>query len=246
LASLQLAKRSGTVVSKLDRGYEDFVSGRILEEFWTRKSKEWEGELQTADAERSYLEVPRPLTTTTAERILELAKKVENIYKSQEPAEQRRLLETVLSNCTFDRGTLSPSYRKPFDLLVRGNETGDWRREWDSSAFALRASARSHAWQRAIPPKLALSSDASEGGWRRVGFVPRATSGTRVDRSLELTHSDRVRRSTLVERVVHLRATRFGGQPSRGLPTEAHTVGKVSEGWRGVWDEFRNWLISAA
>ena len=21
----------------------------------------------------------------------------------------------------------------PFDLLVRGNETGDWRREWDSN-----------------------------------------------------------------------------------------------------------------
>ena len=69
----------------------------------------------------------------TAGKILELAKQAENLYRSRNPTEQRRLLETVLSNCTFDRGSLCPTYSKPFDLLVRGNETGDWRREWDSN-----------------------------------------------------------------------------------------------------------------
>src|SRR5712691_11692650 len=42
----------------------------------------------------------------------------------------------LLSNCTFDRGSLSPTYTKPFDMLVRGNESGDWRREWDSDSRA--------------------------------------------------------------------------------------------------------------
>jgi hypothetical protein len=37
-----------------------------------------------------------------------LAKRAEIFYKSQNPAEQRRLLETVLSNCTFDRGVFAP------------------------------------------------------------------------------------------------------------------------------------------
>ena len=32
----------------------------------------------------------------------------------------------TLSNCTFDRGSLSATYPKPFDLLVRGHESGDW------------------------------------------------------------------------------------------------------------------------
>ncbi|HEX7139412.1 MAG TPA: hypothetical protein VF219_16275, partial [Vicinamibacterales bacterium] len=63
---------------------------------------------------------------------LELGKRAENLYKSQNPAEQRRLLETVLSNCTFDCGSLCPTYASPFDLLVKGNQTGDWRRGWDS------------------------------------------------------------------------------------------------------------------
>ena len=129
----QVEKRRRTVVSKIDRGYEDFVSDRISQAFWTRKSAEWEAELQTIDAERARLESTHSAAAATAQKILELAKKAEILYKSQNPTEQRRLLETVLSNCTFDRGTLCPIYSSPFDLLVKGNETGNWRRERDSN-----------------------------------------------------------------------------------------------------------------
>src|SRR5262249_11261056 len=41
-----------------------------------------------------------------------------------------------LSNCTFDRGSLTPTYSSPFDVLVRGNQTGNWRRGWDSNPRA--------------------------------------------------------------------------------------------------------------
>jgi site-specific DNA recombinase len=129
----QLDQRRRTIVSKLDRGYDDFVEGRISEEFWTRKAQQWEAELAAVDAERPRLEQPRALASATAEKILELAKQAETLYNLQNSVEQRRLLETVLSNCTFDRGTLCATYSKPFDLLVRGNETGDWRGRRDSN-----------------------------------------------------------------------------------------------------------------
>jgi len=32
----------------------------------------------------------------------------------------------VTSNSTFDRGSLSPTYVKPFDVLANGGKTGDW------------------------------------------------------------------------------------------------------------------------
>jgi hypothetical protein len=32
----------------------------------------------------------------------------------------------LVSNSTFDRGSLLVSYVKPFDLIAEGNETGDW------------------------------------------------------------------------------------------------------------------------
>ena len=58
----------------------------------------------------------------TADRILELAQKAEFLYKSQDREEQRRLLEIVLSNCTFDRGSLSPTYNSPFDHSCAGTK----------------------------------------------------------------------------------------------------------------------------
>ena len=99
---------------------------RISDEFWTRKSREWESELQIVDTEPTRLQQPQPLATVTAAKILELAKQAEFLDKSQVPTEQRRLLDAVLSNCTFDRRTLCPTYASPFDLLVKGNETESW------------------------------------------------------------------------------------------------------------------------
>jgi DNA invertase Pin-like site-specific DNA recombinase len=129
----QLAQRQRAVQAKLDRGYEDYLESRISESFWTRKSQEWETESATIEREIGRLTRPAPAIVATGEKILELAKQAEFLYKTQTPAEQRRLLETVLSNCSFDRGSLAPTYSKPFDLLVRGNETGCWRGRRDSN-----------------------------------------------------------------------------------------------------------------
>ena len=35
-------------------------------------------------------------------------------------------MKTVVSNSTFDLGTLSPTYIKPFDVFANGGKTGDW------------------------------------------------------------------------------------------------------------------------
>jgi hypothetical protein len=43
------------------------------------------------------------------------------------------LLKTLVSNSTFDRGSLSIAYVKPFDLLAEGNETEDWLGGRDSN-----------------------------------------------------------------------------------------------------------------
>ena len=129
----QLDERRRAIVGKQDRAYEDFTDGRISQEFWTRKSEQWEIELQVIDGDRGRLDAPRAPLAVTAGKILELAKQAEDLYRSQIPAEQRRLLQTVLSNCAFDAGTLCPTYAKPFDLLVEGNKTGNWLLRLDSN-----------------------------------------------------------------------------------------------------------------
>lgn len=44
---------------------------------------------------------------------------------------------TLLSNCTLDRGTLYPAYKKPFDILAEGLQSEDWRGGRDSNSRPL-------------------------------------------------------------------------------------------------------------
>jgi site-specific DNA recombinase len=136
-ARQRLENRRRKVLAKLDRGYEDLIEGRITEDFWNRKSGDWEDERCTIETELARLAQTNGQVAVTAEKVLELAKKAEFLYKTQDPAEERRLLETVLSNCIFDRGSLCPTYSKPFDLFAQGNETGNWRRGWDSELHGV-------------------------------------------------------------------------------------------------------------
>ncbi|MGH7554588.1 MAG: recombinase family protein [Longimicrobiales bacterium] len=129
----RLGQRRHSAQSKLDRGYDDYLEGRISEGFWTRKSTEWESELATIDTELSRLSGSTPAYTAAAEKILELAKTAHSRYLEQDSAERRLLLDSLLSNCTFDRGTLCPTYVKPFDLLSQGRKTGNWRGGRDSN-----------------------------------------------------------------------------------------------------------------
>ena len=110
---------------KIDRGYDDYVEGRISDALWGRKSGEWEAELATVTAELSAFERPAMSFVATGEEILELVKRAGILYKTHDSAEQRRLLDSVLSNCTFDRGSLCPTYAKPFDLFEKGNKSGN-------------------------------------------------------------------------------------------------------------------------
>ena len=69
----------------------------------------------------------------TGLQILELAQTAYSSYVTENPHEQARLVKTLVSNCLFDRGSLSPTYVKPFDVFAKGAETGDWLLRLDSN-----------------------------------------------------------------------------------------------------------------
>jgi site-specific DNA recombinase len=60
-------------------------------------------------------------------RLLELAKKAYFLFKKQNPSEKRRLLDFVCSNSTWKHGTLTATFRQPFDLLAVTNTA--WQNE---------------------------------------------------------------------------------------------------------------------
>ncbi len=54
--------------------------------------------------------------------LLELAQRAYDLFLQQEPREQRRLLDFLLSNCTWKDNQLSVVFRQPFDLIVVASE----------------------------------------------------------------------------------------------------------------------------
>jgi site-specific DNA recombinase len=51
-------------------------------------------------------------------QILELARNAQWLFERQEPRQKRRLLNFVLSNCTWEDGEVVATFREPFDLLA--------------------------------------------------------------------------------------------------------------------------------
>ena len=56
--------------------------------------------------------------------LLELARNAQRLFATQEPREKRRLLNFVLSNCTWDDGEVIANFRQPFDLLAETTSAG--------------------------------------------------------------------------------------------------------------------------
>jgi hypothetical protein len=101
--------------------YVDKLDGRIDAAFFDRMSAEWRAEQarclheieRHSAADQSYLE--------EGVRVLELAKNARRLFDKQEPREKRRLLDFVVSNCSWQGGDLTVTFRQPFDLLADTN-----------------------------------------------------------------------------------------------------------------------------
>ncbi len=104
--------------SRMHAMYVDKLDGKVDAAFFDRMSAEWRAEQDRClreierhqAADRSYLE--------EGVRLLELARNAQRLFEKQEPREKRRLLNFVVSNCTWKGGELVANLRQPFDLLA--------------------------------------------------------------------------------------------------------------------------------
>jgi site-specific DNA recombinase len=97
--------------------YVDRLDGRIDTTFFDRKASEWRNEqgrltrgIQAhRDTDQAYL--------SEGVRLLELAGRAHESFVMQSAREKRRLLNYLLSNCTWKEGQLHATFRQPFDML---------------------------------------------------------------------------------------------------------------------------------
>jgi len=122
----RLAKRLSQVLPRMDQAHQDKLDGKIGEEFWMRKSAEWQTEENQIRASIRGLETVSPERLLDAARILKLANKAYFLYVKQDHTERIKLLKMVLSNCGIDAVSGDCSLpRCSFDCLVDKLLTGE-------------------------------------------------------------------------------------------------------------------------
>ena len=119
---------------RIDAMYIDKLDGKIGGDFFDSMAGQWREEQSRClrdierhqEAEQSYMD--------EGVRILELARNARALFERQPAREKRRLLNFVLSNCSWKDGEVLATFRQPFDLLAetttiaarsKGGQSGD-------------------------------------------------------------------------------------------------------------------------
>ena len=121
--------------------YVDKLDGLVDSAFFDQMSIQWRAEQDRClreierlkSADKSYLE--------EGVQLLELARNAQRLFEQQEPRQKRRLLNFVLSNCSWDDGEVVATFRQPFDLLAETTATSAGKQ-----AAATAISGKSEIW----------------------------------------------------------------------------------------------------
>ena len=98
--------------------YVDKLDGRVDNGFFDRKSKEWRTQQDQVQLDIGRHQAASEAYIEEGVRILELAASAHELFIQQDPREKRRLLNLLVSNCTWANGELSAEFRQPFDMLA--------------------------------------------------------------------------------------------------------------------------------
>jgi len=111
------------VQNRLDAAYTDKVDGVIDAGFFARKAAEWREEQQRLLAKVAEHQRANEHYMEEGVLLLDVVRRMPELFEKHVPKEKRRLLDFVLSNSTWAGGELTVEFRQPFDLLAVTNES---------------------------------------------------------------------------------------------------------------------------
>lgn len=103
--------------ARIDAMYIDKLDGKIGGEFYDRMASQWREEQSRCLRDIERHQTAQQSYMDEGLKILELARNAQALFERQSAREQRRLLDFVLSNCSWEHGELVATFRQPFDLL---------------------------------------------------------------------------------------------------------------------------------
>jgi site-specific DNA recombinase len=104
--------------NRIEAMYVDKLDGRVDTLFFDRKAAEWRAEQDRLLRIMAAHQASNQTYLQEGILLLELGGRAHELFQKQEPREKRRLLDFVLSNCTWKGGELQATFRRPFDLII--------------------------------------------------------------------------------------------------------------------------------
>jgi site-specific DNA recombinase len=117
-AVARLDAQSAALQRPIDAMYLDKLDGRIDAGTCDRLSAEWRSEQARIVALMDGHRAEGEIYVEEGARLPELAGRCQELCETQPATEPRNLLDFVVSNCSWGDDELTPTFRKPFDLLV--------------------------------------------------------------------------------------------------------------------------------
>jgi DNA invertase Pin-like site-specific DNA recombinase len=122
----RLKKRAKRLQDKIQSAYNDKLEEKIDEDFWREQHNRMMNERDKALGRIRAFHNANKAFYEAAEDILKLASNVGTLLDEFDTAQKRNLFNLVLSNCTLTSGIPHYSYKKPFDILVKGALKQNW------------------------------------------------------------------------------------------------------------------------
>ena len=103
---------------RINAMYVDKLDGLVDTAFYDRMSNQWRGEQNRCQREIERHQNADKSYKDEGVALLDLARNAQRLFAKQEPREKRRLLNFLLSNCTWEDGEVVAAFRQHFDMLA--------------------------------------------------------------------------------------------------------------------------------
>jgi chorismate mutase len=121
-----LESRLTAIHNRMDKAYSDKLDGKIAEDFWQLMTEWRMEEQQVKMAIQGLSGGETGYRALDAQKIFELANSAYSLYVSQNSIEKAKLLKMVVSNFSVDAVSVTPTYRKPFDIIAKRAQSEEW------------------------------------------------------------------------------------------------------------------------
>lgn len=117
----------GRFENRIDRLYEDYLDGKIDENLYERKTKEYQSSLVNLKTQLSTFELSNFDRYETVSHLLEVARNGYKTFSKLDYLGKRKILKKVLSNSQLSGNLLLLKMKRPYELMAFCNDNSTWQ-----------------------------------------------------------------------------------------------------------------------